>query len=1277
MTNRSAGRVQKLPALAPYALAILLGAGAVPALAQTPTTLTVSGTLVIDGGGTNAYTVKYSGVTVNAGTAVTTIRLSPAHPTLVIRGNVLFGGTCSTGADCFNTDICDAQAQVCGWTGIEVDPQCGNAAQLTALDRTLDDCVNAWRLDNPSNLVARANTCMQAGSKLYGAGAVVTAACPQLQQYRDSYDLLFTTGPGGWPGNILNKAIQKGVTVSLADSEANSALAVQRIGEMKGVLGVIDSWFRAQVARWGTANDGRLFAATSAATGLFFKSVFVDETIASQPPVGAADGARIADKIQRSGLVADRQVLSAAFGPEMPLQTAPLLLITSDALQGLAERTASFAAIQDIACRVRTCVPGRTSVGNYMKLVGSVAERDKLLAAITLAGTTPLTGDPDTRVAEWKPVFEAMAGQHAALEYAVLSARDAVTGYSAATLETDDLSAIPAYARPLASLVRPALKMSDAFERTGTFRPQPRQLVLGMDTARSEKLRAEVDRLCMDPGGVIPSALSSYRANEYQYVNAALQTAQAGNAAAKAKVQLDALFARYRDLSSDMNGLRSTKQAEEITFGGFMQNFEALLPAIVDQAQKIEVAHGNNDIDVRAVNALFNPSNGPLTDLSQVAVRRPDPVTGEANGGPILKLTRAKGDVINIGFTGKWAPTCALRNIRDPDGNRISVTDSGGGDILTGPEGYSTSRTATGSEATSKSLAAGAETWLSGRLTTETCGKVGFDIIFASASVKTCVAFEVGARAYANASYSSTSGSSTLNAFSWGTGIRSSETPFPQEPVGSLLLVELPQGRTALSDVRSVQVLTYPQASVLVGDASDFYLVVNDKQCATVSPSPLGVRVAELVNPGTLSRVLVQAMADSLKDLRTRAQDYVAQGRLLPGQRESLRGLALNKVLSAPGAPASLSVYAESLRNLFETFVNKEIANIEREIELVSLERQIRALAAEEDAIRLDITAAQANGRVASLLGGLSLRNLDLIRLEVQTGLVSDLVRDWMEPVIALRLSGNLTLTSADKVTLDRAISLSPGGKYVDNLDAACPAVRLISDKLRTDANANPSPVVRPVIISIPDPLYVGTKAPYREVDRETAARVWDSIRNGGDLEITVTPSMFYENKEPFSLQCALNSPVVLSMVYYLVQTDLVGGVTLNSETTTVFPDMLFPRQQGVLPYTFLNGLYLRPQVTILMGNDPSRSTIDPVIGEFGTYWSTPGALTLTNRGTSPFTTFHLDLSRARNTYLLPDGTLDPNYPFKNARALLLAFNVEAISQAPNNRIPGVPPCQP
>src|SRR5512142_901110 len=391
---------------------VALGAfGAMPALAGQ-NDLIVAGNLVIDGGGTDTgYTPRYTGVTVGPGTGTQVINLSPQHPTLVIRGTGKFGDACSIGADCYSTDSCVADAstnglKVCNWSGIEVASGCGNPTALQALDSTYDDCVRAWSAPNPVNIVSRADACMRIGSQIWGSGSIISATCPELQAYRSAFDLLLSNSVNR--GSVLYKAIQQGVPTNLTASMGDSTLDANRVDQIKGVLRVIDSWYRGQFARYGVATDPTLVASTSTVTGVFFKSVFTDEVIGGQPPpISTDDAANIEDRIQRSGFVADKQVLRAAYSPEMPLTTAPLLYVTADALEGLSDRTVSFSRVQDIACRFRPCVPGRTSIGNYMKLLGSVADRDALAAAIPLANTSPRTGttDPDTRATDWLPVF--------------------------------------------------------------------------------------------------------------------------------------------------------------------------------------------------------------------------------------------------------------------------------------------------------------------------------------------------------------------------------------------------------------------------------------------------------------------------------------------------------------------------------------------------------------------------------------------------------------------------------------------------------------------------------------------------------------------------------------------------------------------------------------------------------------------------------------------------------------------------------------------------------
>lgn len=1254
--------------------AALLGAVATAARASTPVALTVRGTLTIAGGGSTEYTEKYIDVLVEAGSEDRTINLPPAHDTLVIRGNKVFGDPCEQGSQCWDSDIC--AEGVCGWSGTEVAASCGDPQKLRTLDSNLDQCVRLWAASNPSGLVSGAKTCMEeVGNKLYGSGAVVSASCPQLADYQSAYARVFTGGPNG-DRNVLTKAIRNGVSVSLAESLASSSREADRIAEIKGVLGVIDAWFRAEVARLGKAwdrSDSSLFTATSGIVGLFFKSVFFDDAITNRAtPTSATDASQIADEIQRSGLAADKQVLRAAYGSEMPIQTAPLLLVTADALGGLAERTESFGEIQDVVCSVpttgaggRQCFPGATSVGNYMRVLGSLAREG---AAIRTAVDAAASGSQPTSLDPWKQEFALVAQQHQALERAVLSAMDRTTGYDPSMLELDALDAVPPYAQPLASMIRRTASKSAAFEQTGVFRPRPREILFGLEATRNEKIRKSVADMCAPaPDGAIPKAVSNYRTNLQQHLTNALSVATAKDAEQKARVQLSALRERYNELAADLKGLRSAKQAEEMHFGDFMQRFQELAAAISDSGQAITVTPATKTADIGAPNARYAKGSTPRL-ITDIAVQQYDSRTSTVSD---WKVARGIGDIVDFAFTGQWAPTCALHETLGADGIAIDVpTDQAGADILTGPEGYSATKSASRTTAYTESKAKGSETYISGRLTAEACTGAGGPV---GPSVKACATLEIGGRLYEQKAQSETTGTQTGSTFSWGTGIRSPYVPFPQEPVGSLLLVELPHGVISLDSVRSVRVLTYPRSSILVGDASDFYLVVNDFSCPSVSSEQLHVQVTELVPAGAASRALAQAMAESVAVLRTQAQTYVDQGRLLAGQRELLRATALQRVYAAANV-TSLAVFPESLRNLFETFVSKQIADIDREIEVIAIERQVKALLAEEEALLRDLDAAQTSGRVASVIGGLGVRNLDLRKLEAEGAQMIKLVRDWLVPVVNLRLSGDLAFENTEQAVLNKVIGLSPDGNYADAISDACDAVNELTKKLTTDAVANPEISVKSVILSIPNPKSTSARPAYREVDSGTASRVWESLLAVEDVDFTITPAMFYEKKEPYSLDCGSTAPVVKSMAYYLVLPALTEMNTLTSEVTILDPDMLFPRQHELFSYVFRERTFLRSQVEILGGaNSATRAKFDNLLGNQGTYWA--GATTLQTKGTSPFATYHIDLSAARGSYK-PNGTISSAYPFLKGVTLLVAFQVETVSQA-TTVLPGVPPCDP
>lgn len=1270
-------------------LAVSVAASLSAASASAQTTLSVKGTLVIDGGGENTQTERYSGTGVIAsGSDQVTIRLSSKHPTLVIRGTAAFGDSCNFGYECFSTDKCDDK--VCGWTGVEVAyEQCGSPASLAALDSTLDDCVRLWAVDNTAawfsahqdkgTLLSLAKRCMAAGSQIDGASAIIARSCPQLQKYQDAYSLLLKEPADvtGTHRNVLNKALGHGLTISVNDTSHEAA----RVTEIKNLLAVIEEWFKAQVARRGSVTSPGLFAEVSETVGRFWKSAYVGQVIDQQAaPVDEADAAAIAARIQKSGFNADRQVLSAAFDPDMPLQTAPLLLIVADALTGLAERTNSFASLQDIVCRVRPCFSGRTRLGNYMKVLGTLAQgKAALSAAIELGKNAPAEGEPDVRTeANWASVFTLMSTQHIALENAVRSARDGAGEYKPENLEDVPLPLLPVYTRPLATLIQHAKTASDAFEATGTFKPRYRSVRFGLDADRNEKIAARVNEYCASPGGTVPAAISAYKNNEKEYISHALSVAQSATAEEKGAQQLAALRERVTNLLTDMNGLRVSKQLSEMQFGDFMAKFAEIAPTIADRAQQIDLEPGKYDLNIGASHARLDANSVP-TDITQVAVRRSTDLDGKPADETPWVLSRLKGDTVHFGISGRWAPSCSLRGFTMPNKDTVVVTDDNKNDLLTGPEGYTVAVTKNGSVAKTVSSGSGHEAYVNAQAALNGC--YGFDLpVLLRIKAEACLSLAAGAKAYWNGGTQETDGGTSLNSFSWSQGIRLKDTPFPDQPAGSLLLVEMPAGKTALTDVRRVQVLIGSNFSVLVNDASDYYLVVNDKSCSPVSAQQLALRVVATRSSGDLALSLARAMADSMAALRSSAKYYVAQGRLLAGQPEELRRQALLAVKNATNQ-TSLDPFAEILRDLFEAFIAKQIADIDREIQLVNLERQVAALISQEKEIELEIAAAMTAGLVASLQGGLAVRELDVARLEAMAAELGDLSRDWMEPVLSLRLAGDLEFSAAQNQLLDRLTTLSPSAKYTDNLDLVCPAVNVILDKIETDRLVNPPTETKVVVFSIPNTDSTAVKPEYREVDATMAKNAWSKLSRGEDLDFTVTPELFYEAKEPYSLSCMHAAPTVLSMAYVLVTPSLTQLPTFTSETTWIAPDMKFPRDSELFSYRFDNTFYLSPQVEILSINTSKRfgsGGIDQLIGGGGTYWLTPVARSLRNKGTSPFTSYHVDLSRIANSYpRRADGSFGTTFPFhkNNAVALLVAFQVETVPQAAT-RLAGVRSCQ-
>jgi hypothetical protein len=556
----------------------------------------------------------------------------------------------------------------------------------------------------------------------------------------------------------------------------------------------------------------------------------------------------------------------------------------------------------------------------------------------------------------------------------------------------------------------------------------------------------------------------------------------------------------------------------------------------------------------------------------------------------------------------------------------------------------------------------------------------GPEVIFdVHASFDVCMGWEQGNTFSRNQVDTRGDGTETRSSFSFARGIRSPATPFPGEPVGSLLLVQMPLNEVAPARALSVRVLIAPYTSVMVSktpsappdQASDFYLVVNDGNtgCAPRAPDFLHLQVTQLTPAGPASQALADSMAAAIDTIKAESADIVAQGRVLPAQLDQLRRDAYAEVYRRCVYPSctNLAPYAESLKNLFETFIAKQLTHVQREVEMVNIERQLRSVMMDVQVLKDERQYALAAGRLSSLIPTWALRELDGLQLRSELRHLGQVLTEWIAPIVYLRHPEVLTSFGPEEIALlDRLTRTSTTAALDVVATDVISAARVVESRLRAVRIAAQRPIDY-VTITIPRPGYT-RQTPFRTVDSATAAKFWADVLSAKDPAFTIKPELFY-NVNPYFLPCNYSAPIINSVVFYLFHHPFLnfprGGLT-----STLNPAMRFPLVSGIAQYDFVNATYLGPFVTVLTGSDATR--VEEVIRGF---WAETGSQT--SPGLSPFTDWHFDLEpyRLANPSGV-DGQLSPANPWSQAEEFVIAFKVEPRVEAPGQPLPGVLTCQ-
>jgi hypothetical protein len=226
------------------------------------------------------------------------------------------------------------------------------------------------------------------------------------------------------------------------------------------------------------------------------------------------------------------------------------------------------------------------------------------------------------------------------------------------------------------------------------------------------------------------------------------------------------------------------------------------------------------------------------------------------------------GKVVVVQTSGSWTPTCSLGEVNflhAGGDHRIANLNS----AQIGPEGYVVTDSGGTFEAHSSGHAFGFEQDIG--TSVKFCQNTG--LIGDAYGVN----FEGCSFANQRVSFSATStsggGDEARSTASFATGLRLPSTPFPEAPVGSLLVV---LGDPQSGTIRDVKVVHSGGTSILVPASGTAYFIVNDKRCDSADDRfSLTVTARTMTKQTDVADAALIGMADVLAYMRQKRLTWI------------------------------------------------------------------------------------------------------------------------------------------------------------------------------------------------------------------------------------------------------------------------------------------------------------------------------------------------------------------------------------------------------------------
>lgn len=982
-----------------------------------------------------------------------------------------------------------------------------------------------------------------------------------------------------------------------------------------------------------------------------------------QDPTTDAQAAALLADVASTRFANDVALLTAAFGAGQSGSAPPLLTMTGDAFQALADRVARLEVIHDVGCRFATCKNGTTlrtsATSELVRALSTLPDKAALTTALATA----------THLQQQMPDLYTALGrirdQHAYLEnaWSLLGRSEPFTSLGA-------LIDPPVEAARLAAIVRNATVAWSSYQASGQFEPWsvPR---LTAATLRQSDLVGFVDTMVAN----LNAANVSYTNARLATVNDLLGQSRSGAAMQSETDQLTAMRARVVDLAARIDGIDQREITERTGLAAYQTQFEALAQSGVlddDAAYQVQTL---TTLRPTAADAKY-----PGLDTSSKNVVR----------DRFAMVPLNTGESLRIKVTGEWAPDCSVvtSTLFDPVSNLPRSIDLE--KALTGPEGYLASWETDHysiDEHLHESGSSGGTT-----LKVEGC----FELPIPFVKVGSCLGHSDG-DSNSNADRDS-QGSATKVSASFTAGLHLKSTPYREAPAGSLVAVITRPGVTGVNDPRDLDVRVVHRDDVIVAHAVtadpnwphnggvEVHFVINDRgtpPAGTVclrDPSALQIEMIRSIPFGNVAKQLGAAMADTLAAVENQAPKVIAQGELSVAEETALRADAWVRVQNAlKESGIGLGGLPYELRQLFEGFLERELASIGRRSQRAALQRQIDQLGIEMDSITDQQQFTQDQDRLHHLVPRWRLRDLSGIELSTSTGALSEALTAYVAPIFELRDPASLTsFRTQVSSQMSQIIDLQVTAPYEDsvaNLKSFATATR---NAIQAAQFELPTAQRRTIIIAVPRPPGNGRPAwtgPWQTVSGATANAFWNSIQDpqgnlSANANLTLSPGDIYTTAGGASrLSCQDLAPVVRHIGLFFATggnpaTLGPAGVELSGVAAAAAP-VSFPLVGSVASFESTDPLGIPLSFPALNG-DTFSVLGDPQSGpNFGVWPSDLGA----GAGISPFTSFRIDM-RAFG----PPASTDVQTVLTKANALFLVFDVERRTSVPVASVPGV--CQ-